>query len=66
MKEFISTFFKVYAIGFGVILLLVLALASENVQKFELIHVVVVVLGTVLSTALLVYVSIREEKKCNE
>lgn len=62
MKEFVVTFLKVYGIGFGVILLLVLVLAYENLHKFEPQHIAVVLIGTILSTGVLVYLSVKEDK----
>lgn len=63
MKDFIITFLKVYSIGFGTILVLLFSLAYDNIPNIDGIHIATVVVGTALSTAFLVYLSVKEDNK---
>ena len=62
MKDFIITFLKVYGIGLITMIVLLLSLAYDNVNKIDSMYIAVVLIGTMTSTAFLVYLSQREDK----
>lgn len=60
MKEYLKLFAVSYGIGFGLIMLLTIMLAYENLQKIKIEHIVVVLAGTFISTAILTKLSMKE------